>query len=120
MTVHKERMAQSTEDFRMLQSWRIHRLAKGLPFRQAHELLENWSWNVVKAGYYLQDVRFRTLSGNFIDYWTGYIYSFKSQTAILKERLGGTGFESFAGKFQQTKSNYQLQKASKRDVYWLF
>ena len=87
MTVHKERMAQSTEkDFSNATELADYLASKGLPFRQAHEIVGKLVLECSKAGYYLQGCSFRTLSGNFIDYWTGYIYSFRvSNGSFTKE-----------------------------------
>ena len=57
MTVNDKHMAESTEkDFQMLQSWLIILHLKGLPFREAHEIVGKLVLECTKAGYYLQDV----------------------------------------------------------------
>ena len=55
MTVHKERMAQSTEkDFSNATELADYLASKGLPFRQAHEIVGKLVLECSKAGYYLQ------------------------------------------------------------------
>ncbi|HGA0995792.1 TPA: argininosuccinate lyase, partial [Streptococcus suis] len=61
MTVHKERMAQSTEkDFSNATELADYLASKGLPFRQAHEIVGKLVLECSKAGHYLQDVSFET------------------------------------------------------------
>ncbi|MGU7935400.1 argininosuccinate lyase, partial [Streptococcus suis] len=61
MTVHKERMAQSTEkDFSNATELADYLANKGMPFRQAHEIVGKLVLECSKAGHYLQDVSFET------------------------------------------------------------
>ncbi len=87
MTVHKERMAQSTEkDFSNATELADYLASKGLPFRQAHEIVGKLVLECSKAGYYLQDIpleRYQEISSII---GTGYIYSFRvSNGSFTKE-----------------------------------
>lgn len=96
MTVHKEKMAQSTEkDFSNATELADYLASKGLPFRQAHEIVGKLVLECSKAGYYLQDVpleRYQELSPVIgPDIYT----ALESETAVSRRNsLGGTGFES--------------------------
>lgn len=106
MTVHKERMAQSTEkDFSNATELADYLASKGLPFRQAHEIVGKLVLECSKAGYYLQDVpleRYQELSPVIgSDIYT----ALESETAVSRRNsLGGTGFESIRQQIQQAKA----------------
>ncbi|MFM0790400.1 argininosuccinate lyase [Streptococcus suis] len=106
MTVHKERMAQSTEkDFSNATELADYLASKGLPFRQAHEIVGKLVLECSKAGYYLQDVpleRYQELSPVIgPDIYT----ALESETAVSRRNsLGGTGFESIRQQIQQAKA----------------
>lgn len=109
MTVHKERMAQSTEkDFSNATELADYLASKGLPFRQAHEIVGKLVLECSKAGYYLQDVpleRYQEISSIIgPDIYT----ALESQTAVSRRNsLGGTGFESI---------RWQIQQADRKSV----
>lgn len=106
MTVHKERMAQSTEkDFSNATELADYLASKGLPFRQAHEIVGKLVLECSKAGYYLQDVpleRYQELSPVIEpDIYT----ALESETAVSRRNsLGGTGFESIRQQIRQAKA----------------
>ncbi|HFR3774131.1 TPA: argininosuccinate lyase [Streptococcus suis] len=106
MTVHKERMAQSTEkDFSNATELADYLASKGLPFRQAHEIVGKLVLECSKAGYYLQDVplkRYQEISDLIeVDIYT----ALQSKTAVQRRQsLGGTGFESIRWQIQQAKA----------------
>ncbi|WP_099810209.1 argininosuccinate lyase [Streptococcus suis] len=112
MTVHKERMAQSTEkDFSNATELADYLASKGLPFRQAHEIVGKLVLECSKAGYYLQDVpleRYQELSPVIEpDIYT----ALESETAVLRRNsLGGTGFESIRQQIQQAKAQIIASK----------
>ncbi|MFM0877520.1 argininosuccinate lyase [Streptococcus suis] len=112
MTVHKERMAQSTEkDFSNATELADYLASKGLPFRQAHEIVGKLVLECSKAGYYLQDVpleRYQELSPVIeSDIYT----ALESETAVLRRNsLGGTGFESIRQQIQQAKAQIIASK----------
>ena len=112
MTVHKERMAQSTEkDFSNATELADYLASKGLPFRQAHEIVGKLVLECSKAGYYLQDVpleRYQEISSIIgPDIYT----ALESQTAVSRRKsLGGTGFESIRWQIQQAKEQLSASK----------
>ena len=112
MTVHKERMAQSTEkDFSNATELADYLASKGLPFRQAHEIVGKLVLECSKAGYYLQDVpleRYQEVSSIIgPDIYT----ALESQTAVSRRNsLGGTGFESIRWQIQQAKEQLSASK----------
>lgn len=105
MTVHKERMAQSTEkDFSNATELADYLASKGMPFRQAHEVVGKLVLECSKAGCYLQDVplkRYQEISSLIeADIYT----ALQSKTAVQRRQsLGGTGFESIRWQIQQAK-----------------
>ncbi|MCK4026792.1 argininosuccinate lyase [Streptococcus suis] len=113
MTVHKERMAQSTEkDFSNATELADYLASKGLPFRQAHEIVGKLVLECSRAGHYLQDVpleRFQELSPVIgPDIYT----ALESKTAVLRRNsLGGTGFESIHWQIQQAKEQILAPKS---------
>ncbi|HEM3609532.1 TPA: argininosuccinate lyase [Streptococcus suis] len=112
MTVHKERMAQSTEkDFSNATELADYLASKGLPFRQAHEIVGKLVLECSKSGYYLQDVpleRYQEISSIIgPDIYT----ALESQTAVSRRNsLGGTGFESIRWQIQQAKEQLSASK----------
>lgn len=112
MTVHKEKMAQSTEkDFSNATELADYLASKGLPFRQAHEIVGKLVLECSKAGYYLQDVpleRYQELSPVIgPDIYT----ALESETAVSRRNsLGGTGFESIRQQIQQAKAQIIASK----------
>ncbi|HEL1591943.1 TPA: argininosuccinate lyase [Streptococcus suis] len=112
MTVHKERMAQSTEkDFSNATELADYLASKGLPFRQAHEIVGKLVLECSKAGYYLQDVpleRYQELSPVIgPDIYT----ALESEAAVSRRNsLGGTGFESIRQQIQQAKAQIIASK----------
>ncbi|HFI0791625.1 TPA: argininosuccinate lyase [Streptococcus suis] len=112
MTVHKEKMAQSTEkDFSNATELADYLANKGMPFRQAHEIVGKLVLECSKAGYYLQDVpleRFQELSPVIgPDIYT----ALESETAVSRRNsLGGTGFESIRWQIQQAKEQLSASK----------
>ena len=112
MTVHKERMAQSTEkDFSNATELADYLASNGLPFRQAHEIVGKLVLECSKAGYYLQDVpleRYQEISSIIgPDIYT----ALESQTAVSRRNsLGGTGFESIRWQIQQAKEQLSASK----------
>ncbi|HFI0701566.1 TPA: argininosuccinate lyase [Streptococcus suis] len=112
MTVHKERMAQSTEkDFSNATELADYLANKGMPFRQAHEIVGKLVLECSKAGHYLQDVpleRYQEISSIIgSDIFT----ALESETAVSRRNsLGGTGFESIRWQIQQAKEQLSASK----------
>ncbi|KXT75553.1 argininosuccinate lyase [Streptococcus sp. DD12] len=95
MTVHDQHMAESTEkDFSNATELADYLASKGLPFREAHEIVGKMVLECTKKGYYLQDVpleRYQEVS----DLIEADIYeTLASHTAVQRRNsLGGTGFK---------------------------
>ncbi len=107
MTVHKEHMAASTEkDFSNATELADYLASKGLPFRQAHEIVGKLVLECSKAGHYLQDIplaRYKEVS-DLID---ADIYeTLSSKTAVERRHsLGGTGFDQVSWQIKQAKQD---------------
>lgn len=107
MTVHKDHMALSTEkDFSNATELADYLAKKGLPFREAHEVVGKLVLECTKAGYYLQDVplvRYQEVS----DLIEEDIYvALQSKTAVKRRNsLGGTGFEQVIWQIQEAKKD---------------
>lgn len=105
MTVNKDYMAESTEkDFSNATELADYLAEKGLPFREAHEIVGKLVLECSKAGYFLQDVpleRYQEIS-NLI---TEDIYiTLQSKTAVERRNsLGGTGFAQVVWQIQEAK-----------------
>lgn len=95
MTVNDKHMAESTEkDFSNATELADYLASKGLPFREAHEIVGKLVLECTKAGYYLQDVsleRYQEIS----DLIEEDIYeTLRSHTTVERRNsLGGTGFD---------------------------
>ena len=94
MTVNKERMLASTQqDFSNATELADYLAKKGLPFREAHEIVGKLVLECSKAGYYLQDIpleRYQQVSPLIEQ---DIYQTLKSQTAVQRRNsLGGTGF----------------------------
>ena len=95
MTVHQEQMAQATEqDFSNATELADYLAAKGMPFREAHEVVGKLVLACTKRGIYLQNVplaEYQAISP-LID---EDIYpALASKTAVARRHsLGGTGFD---------------------------
>lgn len=114
MTVNDKHMADSTEkDFSNATELADYLAAKGLPFREAHEIVGKLVLECTKAGYYLQDVpleRYQEVS----DLIEEDIYeTLKSHTAVERRHsLGGTGFDQV--KWQIKEAQKALKNKSLR------
>ena len=112
MTVNKEHMAESTEkDFSNATELADYLASKGLPFRQAHEIVGKLVLECTKSGCYLQDVpleRYQTIS----DLIEADIYdTLASHTAVKRRHsLGGTGFDQVQWQIDQAKQCLAQQK----------
>lgn len=105
MTVEKSNMAKSTEkDFSNATELADYLANKGLPFRQAHEIVGKLVLDCTKKGIYLQDVKleeFQSLS----DLIESDIYEMlQSKTAVARRNsLGGTGFDQVKIQIENAK-----------------
>lgn len=106
MTVHDQHMAESTEkDFSNATELADYLASKGLPFREAHEIVGKMVLECTKAGYYLQDVplaRYQEVSTLIEED----IYdTLKSHTAVQRRNsLGGTGFDQVEWQIDKAKA----------------
>lgn len=105
MTVHKDTMAQATEkDFSNATELADYLASKGLPFRQAHEIVGKLVLECSRAGHFLQDVpltRYQELSP-LIE--TDIYSALQSRTAVARrDSLGGTGFDQIRWQIEEAK-----------------
>lgn len=105
MTVHKERMAAATQkDFSNATELADYLAAKGLPFRQAHEIVGQLVLSCTQRGIYLQDIpleEYQAIS-SLID---KDIYdALDAKTAVVRRTsLGGTAFEQVRSAIEQAR-----------------
>ncbi|MDW5543549.1 argininosuccinate lyase [Streptococcus mutans] len=105
MIVNDKHMAESTQkDFSNATELADYLASKGMPFRQAHEIVGKLILECSKNGHYLQDVpleRYQTIS----DLIEEDIYeTLKSHTAVERRHsLGGTGFEQVKWQIAEAK-----------------
>lgn len=105
MTVHRDRMLVATEnDFSNATELADYLAAKGLPFREAHEIVGKLVLECSKKGYYLQDVpfdRYREIS-HLIE--EDIYQTLQSKSAVAgRDSLGGTGFEQVKWQIQEAR-----------------
>ena len=110
MTVNKEKMLVSTQqDFSNATELADYLAKKGLPFREAHEIVGKLVLECSKAGYYLQDIplsRYQEVSSLIEE---DIYQALESQTAVQKRNsLGGTGFAQIRQELERAKK--QLEK----------
>lgn len=107
MTVNKEHMAASTEkDFSNATELADYLANKGIPFREAHEIVGKMVLECTKAGCFLQDVplaRYQEVS----DLIEEDIYlTLQSKTAVERRNsLGGTGFSQVLWQIKEAKKD---------------
>ncbi|WP_019803888.1 argininosuccinate lyase [Streptococcus mutans] len=105
MIVNDKHMAESTQkDFSNATELADYLASKGMPFRQAHEIVGKLILECSKNGHYLQDVpleRYQTIS----DLIEEDVYeTLKSYTAVERRHsLGGTGFEQVKWQIAEAK-----------------
>ncbi|HFI0272623.1 TPA: argininosuccinate lyase [Streptococcus suis] len=112
ITVHKDRMAVSTEkDFSNATELADYLASKGMPFRQAHEVVGKLVLECTKAGHYLQDIPLERYQ-EVTDLIEEDIYqALQSRTAVERRTsLGGTGFESVQHQIQQATAELNPDK----------
>lgn len=108
MTVNQEHMAESTEkDFSNATELADYLASKGLPFREAHEVVGKLVLECTKAGYYLQDVPFSRYQ-EISDLIEEDIYlALQSKTAVeRRDSLGGTGFKQVLWQIEEAKNSF--------------
>ncbi|MFC5630270.1 MULTISPECIES: argininosuccinate lyase [Streptococcus] len=108
MTVNDKHMSESTEkDFSNATELADYLASKGLPFREAHEIVGKLVLECTKAGHYLQDIpleRYQEIS----DLIEEDIYvALQSKTAVERRNsLGGTGFEQVRWQIEMAKKEF--------------
>ncbi|KXT63779.1 argininosuccinate lyase [Streptococcus sp. DD04] len=106
MTINKERMLSSTQqDFSNATELADYLAKKGLPFREAHEIVGKLVLECSKAGYYLQDIsleRYQQVSPLIEQ---DIYQTLQSQTAVQRRNsLGGTGFAQIRKELVRAKN----------------
>ena len=106
MTVNKERMLASTQqDFSNATELADYLAKKGLPFREAHEIVGKLVLECSKVGYYLQDIpleRYQQVSPLIEQ---DIYQTLQSQTAVQRRNsLGGTGFVQIRQELARAKN----------------
>ena len=106
MTINKERMLSSTQqDFSNATELADYLAKKGLPFREAHEIVGKLVLECSKAGYYLQDIsleRYQQVSPLIEQ---DIYQTLQSQTAVQRRNsLGGTGFAQIRKELARAKN----------------
>lgn len=105
MIVNDKHMAESTQkDFSNATELADYLASKGMPFRQAHEIVGELILECSKNGHYLQDVpleRYQTISVLIEE---DVYETLKSHTAVERRHsLGGTGFEQVKWQIAEAK-----------------
>lgn len=105
MKVNTEKMANATQqDFSNATELADYLATKGLPFRQAHEIVGKLVLNCTQRGIYLQDIPLKEYQ-SISDLIEEDVYdALDSKTAVLRRTsLGGTGFEQVRIAVEQAK-----------------
>lgn len=105
MTVKKENMLESTQqDFSNATELADYLATKGIPFRQAHEIVGKLILTCIEKGYYLQDVPLETYQA-IEPTISAEIYQKLDSVEAVKNRhsLGGTGFDQVEAQLLQAK-----------------
>ncbi len=109
MTVNRVNMEKATEqDFSNATELADYLAAKGLPFREAHELVGQLVLTCIKKGIYLQEVSLKDYQALSQLIKEDVYEILKSRTAVSRRNsLGGTGFESIKKQIEQAKKELQ-------------
>lgn len=108
MTVNDVHMAESTEkDFSNATELADYLAVKGVPFRQAHEIVGKLVLECTKNGHYLQDIPFERYQ-EISDLIKEDIYTaLQSKTAVERRNsLGGTGFDQVKWQIEEAKKAF--------------
>lgn len=110
MSLNKEIMAQSTEkDFSNATELADYLASKGMPFRQAHEVVGKLVLDCTKKGIYLQDVALEEYQAITPLIEADIYQTLASKTAIERRHsAGGTGFDQVRNAIE--KSKIELEK----------
>ncbi len=96
MTVHKDTMAVATEkDFSNATELADYLAAKGVPFREAHEIVGKTVLHCIQKGIYLQDISLEEYGKIHPVIGEDVYHVLQSHTAVARRNsLGGTSFEN--------------------------
>lgn len=106
MTVHKEHMLESTEkDFSNATELADYLASKGIPFREAHEIVGKLVIDGIHKGRYLQDIPLDEYQ-SITPVIEADVYEKLDSFNAVKNRhsLGGTGFDQVAHQIQLAKA----------------
>lgn len=111
MTVHAEHMKEATEkDFSNATELADYLAAKGVPFREAHEIVGKLVIDGIQKGRYLQDIPLEEYQAITLLIEADIYEKLDSVNAVKnRHSLGGTGFDQVAWQIQQAKA--QLAEA---------
>lgn len=106
MKVNKERMLESTQkDFSNATELADYLASKGLPFRQAHEIVGKLVLQCIQNGHYLQDIPLEAYQAITPLIEEDIYEKLDSYTAVLRRHsLGGTGFEQVQKQIDTAKA----------------
>jgi argininosuccinate lyase len=106
MTVKQQKMKEAvSNDFSNATELADYLAAKGVPFRQAHEIVGKLVLHCIEEGYYLKDVSLERYQ-QYSPLIEEDIYSILSPFAAVERRksYGGTGFEQVKNQIQKGKT----------------
>ncbi len=105
MTVHKDTMAVATEkDFSNATELADYLAAKGVPFREAHEIVGKTVLHCIQKGIYLQDISLEEYGQIHPVIGEDVYEMLKSHTAVARRNsLGGTSFENIKKEVMRAK-----------------
>jgi argininosuccinate lyase len=106
MTVNQQKMKEAvSNDFSNATELADYLAAKGVPFRQAHEIVGKLVLHCIEEGYYLKDVSLERYQ-QYSPLIEEDIYSILSPHAAVERRnsYGGTGFEQVKNQIQKGKT----------------
>lgn len=110
MTVNTQIMAESTEkDFSNATELADYLANKGLPFRQAHEIVGKLVLSCTKQGIYLQDIPLNEYQAISPLIEEDIYHTLTSRTAIERRHsFGGTGFDQIRSAIARSKQQLNL------------
>ncbi len=113
MTVNKEIMSASTEkDFSNATELADYLASKGLPFREAHEIVGHLVLECSKKGIYLQDVPLKQYQERSHLIEDDIYIALQSKTAVARrDSLGGTGFEQISRQIRLAKDTLTTEES---------
>ncbi|MTD41820.1 argininosuccinate lyase [Erwinia sp. CPCC 100877] len=116
MTLNKDQMAQATEkDFSNATELADYLANKGMPFRQAHEVVGKLVLTCTKQGIYLQDVPLADYQAISPLIEADIYQALASKTAVERRHsYGGTGFDQVKAAIARSKMTLKNEKTGKK------